>query len=761
VVQRQVGQEVEHWIETINPLLAVGVEVACNREVAAALAAGDVEHAVSVARGCVARNPLDESRQRLLARTLTAAGDQVGALQTLEEYRKVLAGALEEEIPAELESRIQAMREELLSVELLPAVAPPAVASPPAEPGVVQPTQPVPPPRRGSRTRTAVLAAAGGGLVTMALIVLVAAPRRSPAAVDPLDVVSARLLGVIQRDNEERVVEVAIQGSSVSLTDQPTLKPTDLPAPDGRTVAVMVEAADGWNLSVRVGNDDTQLATGEAGDEFPIAWSPDSRHLVYAERRLLEDGRTDSYRLAIYDRTRNRSRPITGSSGTERPSASWSPDGTRIAYTADVRGTPDVFVVDFDGLGERNLTRHPAWDGFPAWSPDGEQLAFVSRRGGRSDLYSIRPDGTDFRRLTRTTIEKRQPLWLSPTVLAFSAGQDGSRKLQMLDAFGGQIRELPLQAGMISLLARRDAQAAWIERLTLEPARAIGSPGQHLDVRAVPHGPAGEALAADAVPVRWTVTDTGVARLDGPGRVWLMNPGRVGVVADMAGWRTDTLTLYSVPVVERSTDPLFTEDWTTGLDSIRWRVFGDPRPRVRAGSGRGGAGVFLNRGDAFFTSGAISAQAFPLSKGLTVEVDGRMLFTGKLHQEFGIALYGSDLPDSALSSSMTPALVEFRVRGPSGSGPAQAWMSTRDTRQPLPVPPNPEAWHAYALQVLEDGTVELMVNGRTYWRSSVPLPTPPGGVRVGLGFQSFETDIQHGPVRVYVPTKYYLPRLAT
>jgi hypothetical protein len=313
----------------------------------------------------------------------------------------------------------------------------------------------------------------------------------------------------------------------------------------------------------------------------------------------------------------------------------------------------------------------------------------------------------------------------------------------------------------VALLGRRDARGTWIERLTVEPSRAVASPGQHLDVTVVPRGPDGAPLAAEALPVRWAVTDTGVARLDGPGRVWLTNPGRVGVVADLAGWRTDTLILYSVPVIERSGDPVFSEDWRNGLDSTRWRVFGDPRPRVRPTGGPADAGVFVNRGDAFFTSGAISAAAFPLARGLTVEVDGRMAFTGKLHQEFGIALYGSDLSDSALASGLAVALVEFRVRGPSGAGPAEAWMTTRDSRQPLPAPPDPAAWHRYALQVLEDGTVELMVDGRTYWRSSAPLPSPPGGARVGLGFQSFETDILHGGVRVYAPTKYYLPKLTS
>jgi hypothetical protein len=605
-----------------------------------------------------------------------------------------------------------------------------------------------------------VLAAAGGGLVTVAVLVLLAAPRGPWGSAGPLAGVEARLLAVAQRGNEEHVVELVIRGLSVGVVDRNDVLPTDLPAPDGRTVAAMVQAADGWNLSVRTGTDMGQMATTAAGDEYPIAWSPDSRYLVYAERRLPADARTHAHALAVYDLVRDTAWPLAPLASVERPSADWSPDGTRIAFTADVRGTPDVFVVDFNGANLRDLTRHPAWDGHPAWSPDGEQLAFVSRRGGRTEVYALRPDGADLRRLTRTTMEKGQPYWLSPTVLAFMARPESGRTLQVLDAFGGQVRDLPDAPAVVALLGRREGPPSWIERLSVEPRVELGSPGQHLAVSAVARDARGEPLTFGALPVEWSVTDSSVARLDGPGQVRLLRVGRVSVVADVAGWRADTLTLYSVPVFERARTPVFLEDWRGGIDSTRWRLFGDPPPTTRPAGGPNRAGAFANRGDEFFTSGAITAAEFPLARGLGVEVDGRMPFTGKLHQEFGIALYQGDLPDSVLIGGRAPALVEFRVRGPSGAEPGEAWIATRDARYPLPMPPALGDWHAYGLQVLEDGTVELILDGRTYWRSGTPLTRHTGGVRIGLGFQSFGTEILHGRVKVYGPPRYQLPKRA-
>ncbi len=44
-------------------------------------------------------------------------------------------------------------------------------------------------------------------------------------------------------------------------------------------------------------------------------------------------------------------------------------------------------MVNPDGSGLRNLTRHPAQDNFAAWSPDGGRLAFISNRGGGYHTY--------------------------------------------------------------------------------------------------------------------------------------------------------------------------------------------------------------------------------------------------------------------------------------------------------------------------------------------------------------------------------------
>jgi TolB protein len=43
----------------------------------------------------------------------------------------------------------------------------------------------------------------------------------------------------------------------------------------------------------------------------------------------------------------------------------------------------EVFVANADGSGEVNVSKSPAFDGWPLWSPDGKLIVFSSNRQAR------------------------------------------------------------------------------------------------------------------------------------------------------------------------------------------------------------------------------------------------------------------------------------------------------------------------------------------------------------------------------------------
>jgi len=70
-----------------------------------------------------------------------------------------------------------------------------------------------------------------------------------------------------------------------------------------------------------------------------------------------------------------------------------SPDRTKVAFE---RGAPaQIYVINVDGTGLRQLTSGPQSNTDPAWSADGTEITFRSWQDDRR--YAIRPDGTGLR----------------------------------------------------------------------------------------------------------------------------------------------------------------------------------------------------------------------------------------------------------------------------------------------------------------------------------------------------------------------------
>ncbi|MFO0827145.1 MAG: PDZ domain-containing protein [Phycisphaerales bacterium] len=86
---------------------------------------------------------------------------------------------------------------------------------------------------------------------------------------------------------------------------------------------------------------------------------------------------------------------LTNGAGAEgRPII--SPDGTRIAFSAEYEGNVDVYVMPIEGGAPTRLTFHPRPDEPVAWTPDGKRIAFRSTRSnplGRQELFFVDATG--------------------------------------------------------------------------------------------------------------------------------------------------------------------------------------------------------------------------------------------------------------------------------------------------------------------------------------------------------------------------------
>ena len=64
-----------------------------------------------------------------------------------------------------------------------------------------------------------------------------------------------------------------------------------------------------------------------------------------------------------------------------------SPDASRIAYTSDISGNLDIYVINIRGGNPLKITGSDAADHQPDWFPDGSFIAFTSERKGNKDIW--------------------------------------------------------------------------------------------------------------------------------------------------------------------------------------------------------------------------------------------------------------------------------------------------------------------------------------------------------------------------------------
>jgi TolB protein len=122
---------------------------------------------------------------------------------------------------------------------------------------------------------------------------------------------------------------------------------------------------------------------------------------------------------------------------------SWSPDNERMVYTSFERGTSDMYIINRRGGGRFRINTGLSLNTSATFSPVGNDIAFVGSVRGNPDIYLVKDDGTNIRRLTTSNSIESTPEW-SPNgrQIAFTSGRSGTPQIYIMDAEGTNVRRI-------------------------------------------------------------------------------------------------------------------------------------------------------------------------------------------------------------------------------------------------------------------------------------------------------------------------------
>ncbi|HVS15490.1 MAG TPA: hypothetical protein VMV46_16320 [Thermoanaerobaculia bacterium] len=168
-----------------------------------------------------------------------------------------------------------------------------------------------------------------------------------------------------------------------------------------------------------------------------LAFSPDGNQIAAFVRK--EAG----YSLAIVNVLKGGVDRVIDMEVQQQTAPAWSPDGRTIAFSGNVGGQFDIFLLDLDSLEITNLTNDDLFDGAPAFAPDGLSLALVSIPEETAQLFRISLADPGKRiRVTDDEFTNTDPTFSSDgAALYFTSDRSGAENIFGLDLVTRQLTQ--------------------------------------------------------------------------------------------------------------------------------------------------------------------------------------------------------------------------------------------------------------------------------------------------------------------------------
>jgi len=233
-----------------------------------------------------------------------------------------------------------------------------------------------------------------------------------------------------QRDDIHRIFTIDEDGSNDrKVIEAPIgLNHHDCSADGKKYVAVGYVGAGFSTWSIHTfdagGTNLVRLTTEEGVWDTEPSWSPDGSRIAFTRIYPKENRREELWLM-------NADGSDQHYIGVEGFASKWSPDGTKLIYASKRPDKYDIYTCASDGSEERQLTDTEADESYPVYSPDGSRIAFCASTGEYNtaeniktiEIYTMNEDGSGVIQLTDNECSDGLPRW-SPDGSRFAFSSD-------------------------------------------------------------------------------------------------------------------------------------------------------------------------------------------------------------------------------------------------------------------------------------------------------------------------------------------------
>jgi len=213
-----------------------------------------------------------------------------------------------------------------------------------------------------------------------------------------------------------------------------------------------------WYLSYPGG--ELHRITNDLNEYLDLSLTADSSALVTVQYELV------SNIWAAPNENTNRAIQITSSKFDGLNGISWTPDG-KIVYDSAATGHLDLWMIEANGKGEKQLTSDAGNNSCPSVSPDGRYVVFVSDRTGTNHVWRINTDGSNSTQLTNGGGESNPQCSPTGQWVVFNSRSTGTPLLKVPIDGGEPVPIVEKNSDLVAI----SPEGKWVASLHFENAK--------------------------------------------------------------------------------------------------------------------------------------------------------------------------------------------------------------------------------------------------------------------------------------------------